>query len=400
LGVGVNIFTISDRLKFVKPSPILALSQKARNLREEGRSIIDLTVGEPDFDTSDHIKDSANEAIRAGKTKYTALSGSPDLLDAIAGRVAINYELQVTRKNIVVTNGAKQAIHSAFAATLNDGDEVVLLAPFWTSYADIVRLEGGVPREILGRWSANEGWGLDLDAIEAAISPRTRWILLNSPCNPSGAVFSVSDLAGLAKILERHPQVWVLADDIYQDIAFTVPAPLFAALHPDLAARTLIVNGVSKAYAMTGWRIGWAVGPVPLIEAMVAVQSQTTSAPSSISQAAATAALRGPQARVQSMVEEFHRRRDYIVGRLNAIPGFECPTPGGAFYVFPRITAVLDRLNMASDTELCASLLQGGVAAVPGSAFGAPGYLRLSFAASEADLATACDRIETVCAGS
>jgi len=374
------------------------LSQKARSLREAGHSIIDLTVGEPDFDTPDHIKLSATEAMAQGKTKYTALSGAPDLLDAIAGQVAVNYELQVDRRNIVVTNGAKQAIHSAFAATLNIDDEVVLLAPFWTSYADIIRLEGGVPREITGRWSLEKGWALDLEAIEAAISPRTRWILLNSPCNPSGAVFSVVDLAGLAGILERHPHVWILSDDIYQDIAFPAPAPLFAALHPDLSARTLIVSGVSKAYAMTGWRVGWAIGPIPLIQAMTAVQSQTTSAPSSISQAAATTALRGSQESVHGMVSEFLSRRNMMVRRLNAIPGFECPVPGGAFYVFPRVTGALRALGMTSDAELCALLLQGGVAAVPGSAFGTPGYLRLSFAASEADLAGACDRIEAACA--
>jgi len=374
------------------------LSQKARSLREAGHSIIDLTVGEPDFDTPDHIKVSATEAMAQGKTKYTALSGAPDLLDAIAGRVAVNYELQVDRRNIVVTNGAKQAIHSAFAATLNIDDEVVLLAPFWTSYADIIRLEGGVPREITGRWSLENGWALDLDAIEAAISLRTRWILLNSPCNPSGAVFTVADLAGLAGILERHPHVWILSDDIYQDIAFPAPAPLFAARHPELAARTLIVSGVSKAYAMTGWRVGWAIGPVPLIQAMTAVQSQTTSAPSSISQAAAVTALRGSQDSVHGMVSEFLSRRDMMVRRLNAVPGFECPVPGGAFYVFPRVTGALAALGMSSDAELCALLLQGGVAAVPGSAFGTPGYLRLSFAASEADLAGACDRIEAACA--
>lgn len=336
--------------------------------------------------------------MRDGKTKYTALSGAPDLLDAIAGRVALTYELQVRRDQIVVTNGAKQAVHSAMAATLNPDDEVILLAPFWTSYADIVRLEGGVTREVVGRWSADNGWGLDLEAIEAAISPRTRWILLNSPCNPSGAVFSVADLQDLAAIMRRHPHVWLLSDDIYQDIAFPAPPPLFAGLHPDLADRTVIVGGVSKAYAMTGWRIGWAIGPAPMIKAMVSVQSQTTSAPSSISQAAAAAALRGPQTAVLNMVSQFQTRRDMVVRRLNAIAGFECPTPGGAFYVFPRVTGVLNTLKMDSDTDLCAVLLQAGVAVVPGSAFGAPGHLRLSFAASEADLATACDRIEASCA--
>ncbi|KAK0350408.1 hypothetical protein LTR94_029145, partial [Friedmanniomyces endolithicus] len=220
------------------------------------------------------------------------------------------YGASLSRSNVILTNGAKQALHNAFSATLDPGDEVIVLAPYWTSYPDIIRLEGGVTREVLGLWSQDCGWKLDTDKIEAAVTDKTRWILLNSPCNPSGAVYGDEDLDALAALLRRHPHISLMSDDIYQDIAFPTPPPLFARAHPDLAARTLVISGVSKAYAMTGWRLGWAIGPEPLIKAMITVQSQTTSAPSSISQAAAAAALRGPQISVRTMAAEFQRRRD------------------------------------------------------------------------------------------
>jgi len=388
-----SVFSPAIRLSGVKASPILALSQKAKDLRAQGRSIIDLTVGEPDFDTPPHIKEAAVRAMDAGKTKYTALAGDPDLVDALIERFQFTYGLKAERGNVIVTNGAKQAIYNAFAATVNPGDEVILLAPYWTSYADMARLEGAVVKSVSGRWSMTNGWSLDLAAIEAAISPRTRWILLNSPCNPSGSVFSKKDLDGLCDVLQRHQHVWLLSDDIYQDIAWPAPAPLFAAIHPELGDRTMVVGGVSKAYAMTGWRIGWGVGPSALIKAMTSVQSQTTSAPSSISQAAAVAALRGPQGSVEEMAAEFHARRDLVVARLNEMPGFECASPEGAFYAFPRIEDALGNLGFSSDTELCDYLLEAGVAVVPGSAFGSPGFLRLSFAAAIDSLSEACERI-------
>ncbi|WP_291537307.1 pyridoxal phosphate-dependent aminotransferase [Brevundimonas sp.] len=367
-------------------------------MRVDGADIIDLTLGEPDFDTPDHVKQSAQDAMWSGKTRYTQLTGAPDTIDAILARISITYELCFQRQNVIVTNGAKQALHNAFSATLNPGDEVILPTPYWTTYPDIIRLEGGVVREVPGLWSLDKGWRLDIAAIERAITPRTRWILLNSPCNPSGAVYSPEDLAALAGLVARHDGFWVMSDDIYQDIAFPAPAPMFAARHPEVADRTLIIGGVSKAYAMTGWRVGWAVGPADLIRAMAAVQSQTTSAPSSISQAAAAIALRGPQTSVLNMVAEFKARRDVVVDRLNAIPGLECALPGGAFYAFPRITGALHHLGLGSDTEFCDALLNAGVAAVPGSAFGAPGFIRLSYAASMAELEGACDRIEQLCA--
>lgn len=390
-------FVSSSRIKSIEPSKILTISQKAKNIAERGGSIVDLTVGEPDFDTPDHIKIAAYDALRAGKTKYTALSGDPDLVDAVREWFEQGYGVPVDRSGVIVTNGAKQAIYNAFAATIDPGDEVILLAPYWTSYPDMARLEGAVVREVTGVWDEIAGWSLDLDAIERAITPRTRWILLNSPCNPSGAVFGVDDLQGLAEILRRHPQVWLLSDDIYQDIAWPAAPPLFMALHPELAARVLVVGGVSKAYAMTGWRIGWAVGPSAIIRAMTAVQSQTTSAPSSVSQAAAAAALRGPSDSVVRMAAVFLKRRDYVVARLRKIAGFQCPMPSGAFYAFPRIVEAIERLGVRDDMDLCDRLLDGGVAAVPGSAFGVGGYIRFSFATSDENLAYACDRIEAVC---
>jgi aspartate aminotransferase len=335
--------------------------------------------------------------MEAGKTKYTPLTGDPELISAVRSRFALTH-CEPDGLDVIVTNGAKQALHSAFTATLNPGDEVILLAPYWTSYVDMVRLEGGVVRECSCLWDASKGWRLDLAAVEKAVTARTRWILLNSPCNPSGAVFDRANLAGLADIMRRHPQLQLLSDDIYKTIAWPEKPPLFAALHPELRQRTLVVDGVSKAYAMTGWRVGWAVGPAPLIKAMAMVQSQTTSAPSSISQAAAIAALMGPQDDAMAMSAAFQARRDMVTARLNAIDGFECPTPDGAFYAFPRIQNAIRRLGIKDDTEFCDRLLDAGVALVPGSVFGAPGFIRLSFAASMQALAEACDRLEAACA--
>jgi aspartate aminotransferase len=391
-------FRPAARLGRVSVSPILALSAKAAALKAEGRAVIDLTVGEPDFDTPAAIKAAAAAAMAAGQTKYTLLPGSLALRTAILERTIARHDAAVTLENVAVCNGAKQVIHNALAATLDEGDEVILPVPYWTSYADMIALEGGRAVPAAGVWDARRGWRIDPVAVEAAIGPRTRWLLLNSPSNPSGSMMDAAERDAIAEVLARHPQVWLLSDDIYEDIAYA-PHPPSLARAPHLADRTLLVSGVSKAYAMTGWRIGWGVGPAPLIRAMMAVQSQTTSAPCSISQAAAVEAIRGSQAPVAAMVGEFRARRDAVVARLAAIDGLVCPAPDGAFYVFPLAIDLIGRRTpdgdvITSDTELCRYLLeQAGVALVPGSAFGCPGHFRLSFAASQPMLDEAVDRI-------
>lgn len=387
------------RISEIGVSPILALSARARELRAQGRPIIDLTVGEPDFDTPESIKIAAKQAIDQGQTKYTALTGSNDLLSTIARRMAARG-MPLDNRQIIASSGAKQVIHNAFDATLNPGDEVVLPAPYWTSYADMVRICSGRPVIAKGRWSAERGWRIDADAIARAIGPRTRWLLLNSPGNPTGSVLDEAEVDKIAAVLAANPHVWLLCDDIYEDLVYdgAVRAPLPMA-RPELAARTLVVSGASKAYAMTGWRIGWGIGPAPLIAVMATVQSQTTSAPCSISRAAAAAALSGPQDRRRDMVEAFRQRRDELVALLNAIPGFECPAPDGAFYVFPRIERLIGARTaagkvLASDLDVAAHFLDvAGVAAVPGSVFGGPGHLRFSFAASPASLREACRKL-------
>lgn len=383
---------LSERLAGVGVSPILALSAKAGALKAAGRDVIDLTVGEPDFETPPAIRLAAMRAMEEGRTRYTPLAGTAELREAVAGRMLAAHGMPVSPDAVIACAGAKQVIHNAMAATLNPGDEVVLPTPFWSSYADIVRLEAGRPVTAAGRWDRDRGWRLDVDAVEAAITPRTRWLFLNAPGNPAGSTLDDFEMTALAAMLERHPHVWVLSDDIYEDIIFDGPKrPTLAAAFPYLAKRTLIVSGVSKAYAMTGWRLGWGVGPVALIRGMIAIQSQTTSAPCSISQAAAVAALTGPQACVTQMVQAFRGRRDYVQGRLSRLAGVECPSPEGAFYLFPRI------LGLEDDVDLCERLLAtAGVAVVPGSAFGTPGHLRISFAAAIESLRTACDRIEVV----
>lgn len=392
-------YRASQRISGIAVSPILALSARARALRAEGRDVIDLTVGEPDFDTPDAIKSAAKLAIDRGQTKYTPLTGSAELLSAIAWRMAARGH-RVTQKQIIASSGAKQVIHNALDATLDPRSEVILPAPYWTSYADMIVLCGGRPVIAPGRVSAKRGWRIDPKAIAAAITSRTRWLLLNSPSNPTGSAMDDEELAQVADVLRAHPHVWILCDDIYEDLIYAGEARLpLPVLHPDLAERTLIVSGASKAYAMTGWRLGWGVGPAELIAGMATVQSQTTSAPCSISQAAATAALTGSQDRVEAMVCAFRSRRDELVGLLNAIPGIECPSPDGAFYVFPRIEGLLGARTpggevLKSDLDVAAYFLDvAGVATVPGSVFAGPGHLRFSFAAAPESLREACRRI-------
>lgn len=393
-------FRRAQRLDAIRTSPIIVLAQRAADLRQWGDDIIDLTLGEPDFDTPAEPKAAGCAAIHAGRTKYTPLRGEPELLQLIAKRTQKLHGRVTSPGEVIACAGAKQVIHNALAASLDRGDEVILPAPFWTSYADMVLLQEGIPLTPSSRWDAERGWRLDTEAVERAIGPRTRWLFLNSPSNPAGAVLGGEVLERLAAILRRHPQVWVLCDDIYEEIVYGAPPLRLLHLAPDLASRTLLVSGVSKAFAMTGWRLGWGVGPTPLIAAMASVQSQTTSAPSSVSQAAAAAALRSPSVDVDRMVAAFRSRRDLLVSEFARLPGIECPSPEGAFYLFPRLERLLSELSLrggpASDEALCADLLEhAGVALVPGSVFGAPGYLRLSFAASEEALRIACNRIRT-----
>ncbi len=394
-------FRPAERLGAIGVSEILRITAQAIALKKAGRPMIVLGAGEPDFDTPDHIKEAATRAMAAGATKYTALDGSPELKDAVRRKFARENGLTFAANEVTCGAGAKQILYNAFMATLDPGDEVVIPAPFWTSYADIVAICGGVAR-VVG-CGLDTGFRLTPEKLEAAIGPRTRWLLLNSPSNPSGAAYRRADLEALAEVIRRHPQVWVMSDDMYEHIVYDgFEFTTFAAVAPDLAERTLTVNGVSKAYAMTGWRLGYGGGPAPLVAAMAIVQSQSTSCPSSISQAAAVAALDGPQEIVEERRLAFQARRDLVVARLNAVPGIECPTPEGAFYTFASCAGLIgarrpDGRRIESDVDFTDHLLAADVAVVPGSCFGAAPFFRISYAASTRDLETALDRIAAAC---
>jgi aspartate aminotransferase len=396
-------FRPASRIGAIGVSEILRITDRANARKREGRDVIVLGAGEPDFDTPDHIKDAAAAAMRAGATKYTALDGTPELKDAIRAKFQRDNALDYGRGEITVSTGAKQVIFNAMLASLEPGDEVILPTPFWVSYADIVTIAGGKP--VLVPCAAATGFRLTAEALEDAITPRTRWLFLNSPSNPSGAAYDEASYQPLLDVLRKHPQVWLLADDMYEHIVydgfrFVTPA----SLAPDLNDRTLTVNGVSKAYAMTGWRIGYAGGPQALIKAMAVVQSQSTSCPSSVSQAAAVAALNGDQAIVRERCRSFEARRDLVVAALNAIPGLDCRKPEGAFYTFADCAGVLGRTApdgrlIDSDSSFAAYLLdQVDVAVVPGSAFGLAPFFRISYATSTRELEEACRRIATACA--
>lgn len=368
----------AERLRGLEVSEIVRISEEAAALKASGRDVVSLSTGEPDFPTPAPVIEAAHQAALKGQTRYTANSGTPALRAAIAAQAG------VTAGEVIVSTGAKQVIANAMLATLDPGDEVVMPAPFWTSYADIVSLAGGRP--VVVPCAMEAGFKLTPAALEAAITPRTRWLMLNSPSNPTGAVYSAEELRALARVLARHPEVWVLSDEIYRHLNFVPFTPLVEAA-PELRERTLTVDGVSKAYAMTGWRIGWGIGPAALIGAMGTVQGQVTSGASSVSQAGALAALTGDQSMLDSRRAAWQGRRDRVVAALNAMPGIECPVPDGAFYVFPRITGAMAATGHATDAGFCRWLLQDhGVALVPGRAFGLPGHLRLSFAYSDADL--------------
>ena len=393
---------IAQSLGRIKPSPTIAVTNLARELKAQGRDIIGLGAGEPDFDTPDHIKEAAIAAIRAGDTKYTAVDGTPALKQAICAKFERENGLGYDPAQITVGTGGKQALYNALMATLDPGDEVLIPAPYWVSYPDMVLLAGGTPLAI--DCTAKASFKLLPAQLEAAITPKTKWLILNSPSNPTGAAYTEAELRALTEVLVKHPHVHVMTDDMYEHLVydgfrFTTPAQV----EPRLFERTLTVNGVSKAYAMTGWRIGYAGGPAELIKAMGKVQSQSTSNPSSISQAAAVAALDGPQDFLEERNAVFKERRDLIVGLLNDAPGLHCPTPEGAFYVYPSCEGVIGRKTPAGEvigsSEAFAKYLleEGGVAVVHGSAFGLDPHFRISYATATDLLEEAGKRIIATC---
>ena len=394
---------LADTLARVKPSPTIAISAMAMELKAAGKDIIALSAGEPDFDTPDNIKAAAKAAIDAGKTKYTAPDGMPELKQAICGKFKRENGLDYTPAQISVGTGAKQVLFNALIATLNPGDEVIIPAPYWVSYPDMVLLGGGTPVIVEAR--PENSFKLAPEQLEAAITPRTKWLIFNSPSNPSGAGYSQGELKRLTDVLMRHPHVWLMTDDMYEHISY--PPFEFCTpveVEPGLMDRTLTVNGVSKAYAMTGWRIGYGAGPVELIAAMRKVQSQSTSNPCTISQWAAVEALNGPQDYIQASREAFQRRRDLVVSMLNQATGIHCQTPEGAFYVYPSIKGCIGKATpggtvIENDEVFCTELLEAeGVAAVFGAAFGLSPNFRVSYAASDELLEQACQRIQRFCA--
>ncbi|MCZ8081231.1 MAG: pyridoxal phosphate-dependent aminotransferase [Fuscovulum sp.] len=394
---------LSDTLARVKPSPTIAVTNKARELAAAGRDIIGLGAGEPDFDTPQNIKDAAKRAIDAGKTKYTAVDGIPELKAAICAKFLRENGLTYTPAQVSVGTGGKQILYNALMATLNPGDEVIIPAPYWVSYPDMVMLAGGTPVPVVA--GIDTQFKLTPAQLEAAITPKTKWFIFNSPSNPTGAGYTRDELKALTDVLMRHPHVWVMSDDMYEhlvfdDFEFCTPAEV----EPGLYDRTLTCNGVSKAYAMTGWRIGYAAGPVALIKAMGTIQSQSTSNPSSVAQYAAVEALTGPQDFLADNRALFQRRRDLVVSMLNQAKGITCPNPEGAFYVYPDISGCIGKATPAgkiiTNDEVFADALleETGVAVVFGAAFGLSPNFRVSYATADAVLADACARIQKFCA--
>jgi aspartate aminotransferase len=393
----------SAALARVKPSATLAVTARARELKREGRDVLGLGAGEPDFDTPENVKEAAIAAIRRGETKYTDVDGLPELKAAVAAKFARENGLTYGTGQIHVAPGGKTVIYNALVATLSPGDEVIVPAPYWVSYPDMVLLAGGEPVAVVGHEA--DGFKLKPEALEAAITPRTKWLILNSPSNPTGAAYTGDELESLAAVLRRHPQVWVMTDDMYEHLIYgDFDYRTIAQVAPDLYERTLTVNGVSKAYAMTGWRIGYGGGPKPLIDLMRKVAGQTTSNPSSISQWAAVEALNGPQDFIAERATHFEQRRDLVVSMLNQATGLRCATPEGAFYVYPSIEGLIgkrtpDGVVIDSDDAFTSALLDAeGVAVVQGSAFGLSPYFRISYATSEDVLEEACRRIQRFCA--
>ncbi|WP_374654655.1 pyridoxal phosphate-dependent aminotransferase [Phenylobacterium sp.] len=393
----------SAALARVKPSATLAADAKARELKAQGRDVISLAAGEPDFDTPENVKEAAIKAIRDGKTKYTNVDGIPELKEAIVAKFQRENGLTYKASQVNVSPGGKPVIWNAMLSTLNPGDEVIIPTPYWVSYWDIVLLAGGTPKAVAT--SDATGFKLQPADLEAAITPKTKWVFLNSPSNPSGAAYTKDELRGIADVLLRHPHVWILTDDMYEHLVFgDFQFWTIAQVEPALYDRTLTMNGVSKAYAMTGWRIGYAAGPEALIKSMAKVMSQTTSNPSSISQWAAVEALNGTQAFIKPNAKLFEGRRDLVVSMLNQANGIKCPTPEGAFYVYPSVEQLIGKTSpsgkvIGSDQDFAVELLeQEGVSVVFGAAFGLSPFFRISYATSNAVLEDACTRIQRFCA--
>ena len=394
---------VADSLSRIKPSPTMAVSQKARELKAQGVNVIGLGAGEPDFDTPDNIKRAAIEAIERGETKYTAVDGIPELKQAICAKFKRDNDLDYAPSQIIVSPGGKPVLFHAFIASLNPGDEVIIPAPYWVSYPDMVLLAGGTP--VFVETTMENNFRMRPEDLEKAITPKTKWLIFNSPSNPSGAAYSRDELKALTDVLLRHEHVWVMTDDMYEHLVyddFTFVTP--AQVEPKLYDRTLTVNGVSKAYAMTGWRIGYAGGPEALIKAMTKVQSQSTSNPTTVSQWASVEALNGTQDFIAERNKVFRERRDLVVSMLNQAPGLSCPTPEGAFYVYPSCAGCIGKKTpdgnvIESDNDFATLLLETeAVAVVQGTAFGLSPYFRISYATSTEALTEACERIQRFCA--
>jgi aspartate aminotransferase len=388
--------TLSKRVQKVKPSPTLAVTARAAKLKAEGKDIIGLGAGEPDFDTPSHIADAGVEAIRKGVTRYTAVDGTAELKDAIIGKFNRDNRLTYERNQILVSSGAKQTCFNLCAAVLDPGDECVIPAPYWVSYPDMALLADGVPVSVYA--GPEQGYKITPAQLAAAITPRTKLFFINSPSNPTGAAYTKSELQALGAVLDKHPQVVIASDEMYEHI-YWAPEPFcsFVEANPPLYDRTVTINGVSKAYAMTGWRIGYCGGPKEIVGAMSTIQGQSTSNASSISQRAATIALNGDQKCVVEMNKAFKARHDFVVAGLNAIPGISCLPGAGTFYAFAHVEGAMRSLGMKDDSEFAEYLLvQGGVAVVPGSGFGAPNHMRISFACSMEMLEDALARIAKV----
>ena len=388
---------VSNSLKRIKPSPTIAVTTKARELRAAGKDVIGLGAGEPDFDTPDNIKGAAIEAINNGDTKYTAVDGTPALKKAIQAKFKRENNLSYDLNQITVGTGGKQVLYNAFMATVNKGDEVIIPAPYWVSYPDIILLAGGKPKIV--KCDEKDNFKLTAQKLKNAISKKTKWIILNSPSNPTGSSYSKSEIKEIAEVLKKNKKVYILSDDIYEHITYDDFKFSTIAEIKDLKDRTLTMNGVSKSYSMTGWRIGYAAGPVEIIKAISKIQSQSTSNPSSISQAAAVEALNGTQDFIKTRADSFKERRNFVVDSLNNIKGITCLKPEGAFYVFPSCKGLLNKkTKLKSDTEFVQKLLEkANVAVVQGSAFGLPGYFRISYATSMENLKKAMERIKNFC---
>lgn len=390
------IIKLANRIQAVKPSATLAVTNRAAELRAAGRDVVGLGAGEPDFDTPQYVKDAAIQAIHAGQTKYTAVDGTPVLKQSIIHKFKRENGLDYRPEQILVSCGGKQSFFNLAQALLDPGDEVVIPSPYWVSYPDMVLLAGGMP--VFVQAKSEQRFKMRPTQLAAALTNKTRLVIINSPSNPSGMMYSAEELAALGATLRQYPRILIATDDIYEHIRWqTEPFLNILSVCPDLYDRTMVLNGVSKAYSMTGWRIGYAAGPAEIIKAMKKIQSQSTSNPASISQAAAVAALNGPQDFIQKMVKEFKERHDYVVARLNALPGVECLATDGTFYCFPRFEKAIRNLGLHNDLDFAEYLLnKAEVAVVPGSAFGMPNHARLSIAISQANLTKALDRIEQV----